>query len=110
MQNRFDDIRNWAEARNLITGSTPEKQFIKLMEEAGELAAAMARYKEREILDSIGDMVVVLTILAKQYGYVIEHCIDHSWDEIKDRKGQMRNGVFVKEADLPCGSDAEGRN
>ena len=94
------NIRGWAHARNLIVGSTPEKQMVKLMEEVGELAAGVARNNGAKIMDGIGDAVVVLTILAEMYGVTIESCIQMAYDEIKDRKGKMMNGVFVKEADL----------
>lgn len=97
----FRNIRGWAEARNLVEGSTPEKQFVKLVEETGELAAGIMRKNRGAIMDGIGDAVVVLTILAAQHGVTIEECIDAAWDEIKDRKGRMIDGVFVKEADLP---------
>jgi len=97
---KFNNIRKWAEDRNLIEGSTPEKQFIKLIEETGELAAGLARSNQDKIKDGIGDIVVVLTIMSGQLGFSIEECIDLAWDEIKDRKGKMINGVFVKEADL----------
>lgn len=97
--NRFNDIRQWAEDRNLIHGSTPDKQFLKLVEETGEIAAAMARGRKADIADGIGDVVVVLTILCGQLGMDIETCIEQAWDEIKDRKGQMVNGVFIKESD-----------
>lgn len=96
---RFEDIRQWAEDRNLIEGSTPEKQLVKLIEEAGELAGDLAR--GRSVADDIGDMVVVLTILAAQKGLTIEDCIELAWDDIKDRKGRMIEGVFIKESDLP---------
>lgn len=94
---RFDDIRQWAHDRNLIHGSTPEKQMLKLAEEMGELAAALARGKGAEADDAVGDMVVVLTILSAQRGMRIETCIEQAWLEIKDRKGRMQYGVFVKE-------------
>jgi hypothetical protein len=45
-------------------------------------------------------MVVVLTILAAQHDLAIEDCIEAAWHEIKDRKGVMRDGIFIKEADL----------
>lgn len=93
-------IRNWAQERNLIRGSTPEKQFTKLIEEVGELAAGIARGCDEAVMDGIGDCFVVLTILAAQHGMDIEECIAAAWDEIKDRKGRMVDGVFVKEADL----------
>lgn len=97
---RFADIRAWAQDRNLIEGSTTDKQFIKLMEEGGELAAGLARNQQTKVADGIGDMVVVLTILAAQRGLTIEDCIEAAWQEIKDRKGRMIDGVFVKETDL----------
>jgi NTP pyrophosphatase (non-canonical NTP hydrolase) len=94
-------IRQWAHDRNLLTGSDPKSQFVKLMEEAGELAAAIARGDQNEFEDALGDMFVVMTILAAQTGADIEECIAAAWNEIKDRKGRMIEGVFVKEADLP---------
>lgn len=97
---QFDNIRRWAAARNLIQGSTPEKQFTKLIEEIGELATGLAKKQNDLVMDGIGDAVVVLTILAAQRGVNIEACIDMAWDEIKDRKGRMVDGVFVKEDDL----------
>ena len=161
------NIENWAEARNLIEGSTPKKQFIKLMEEFGELCSGVSKNKIDVVKDSIGDCFVVMVILAAQrkkdemlsaddvaaftepYGnnkvdiedhlieslYVLHRlshelsshanisvlfmscvvvmldtahyfnldiydCVKAAWDEIKDRKGRMIDGVFVKEGDL----------
>lgn len=93
----FHNIRQWADDRNLIHGSDSFRQITKLVEEVGELAHGIARGSSSEISDAIGDCVVVLTILAAQNKMAIEMCIDEAWDEIKDRKGQMRDGVFVKE-------------
>ena len=56
--------------------------------------------RRRRIADSIGDCVVVLTILAAQNGLQIEDCIAQAYDEIKERKGVMKDGVFVKEEDV----------
>lgn len=162
------NIENWAEARNLIEGSTPKKQFIKLMEEFGELCSGVSKNKIDVVKDSIGDCFVVMVILARQFnqnyllddmGYIYKHpnfngdgklekslidtadsflsfffesenrelfkakisfgfcilglkeaadyfeldfyeCVKAAWDEIKDRKGRMIDGVFVKEGDL----------
>lgn len=166
-------ILGWARDRNLIEGSTPEKQIDKLFEEVGEFAGAAARSgvpEKREAMlitmqDSIGDAFVVMCILAEQmgieldfskmeryndcvsnrvmyltagclaglsealdrgvedidkienaehfyfaissaealaesHGFVYLDCVDMAWNEIKDRKGRMIDGVFVKEADL----------
>lgn len=73
--------------------------MLKLVEEIGELAHGMAKGREDEIIDGIGDAVVVLTILASQHGLLIEDCIEDAWQEIKDRKGRMENGIFIKEGD-----------
>lgn len=74
--------------------------MLKLAEEFGELAQGMAKNKPDQISDSIGDMYVVMTILSMQLGLNIGDCIKDAYDEIKDRKGKMINGVFVKEQDL----------
>lgn len=162
------NIEQWAEDRNLIAGSTPQKQFIKLMEEFGELCSGVSKNKVDVVKDSIGDCFVVMVILTRQFnrndllddmGYVYEHpnfsgdgklerslidtakaflsfffeserrelfkaemsfgigilglkeaadyfeldfdeCVQAAWEEIKDRKGKMIDGVFVKEDDL----------
>lgn len=98
MQTTFDKIREWAEARNLVAGSTPQAQMLKLTEEVGELAAAVARGKLPEAVDAIGDCVVVLTILCQQLGTgTIEDCISQAYGVIEHRKGRMVDGVFVRE-------------
>ncbi|MBL0319656.1 MAG: MazG-like family protein [Alphaproteobacteria bacterium] len=95
--NTFELISQWAHDRNLIEGATRQAQMLKLTEEVGELAAGIAKAKEQVVKDSIGDCVVVLTILAKQSGLTIEECINAAYEEIKDRKGRMIDGIFVRE-------------
>ena len=90
-------IQNWALDRSLIGGSTPNAQMLKLMEEVGELAGGVCKDKADVIKDSIGDVFVVLTIIAAQMGWSIEECVQAAYAEIKDRKGRMVQGVFVKE-------------
>ena len=93
----FDLIRQWAADRNLIEGATRHAQMLKMTEEVGELASGIAKGNEPLVKDSIGDCVVVLTILAAQSGITIEDCIAAAWEEIKDRRGVMRDGVFIRE-------------
>ena len=90
-------IENWAEARNLIKGSKPEKQMIKTMEEVTELIDAITNGSEFDIMDAIGDVAVTLIIIARQCGFSFDTCLIHAYNEIKDRKGKMVNGIFVKE-------------
>ena len=95
--NVFDDIRSWAKERGIYDSGDAKTQYVKLMEEAGELAKALLDEDEPEIIDAIGDMVVVLTNLAKLKGFKIEDCIDSAYHEIANRKGKMVNGTFVKQ-------------
>jgi len=96
---RFDLIRNWAATRGLYEKGNSHTQYVKLQEEAGELAKALLKNDQPEIVDAIGDMVVVLTNLAHLQGYDIEYCIDEAYKVIVTRKGEMINGTFVKDAD-----------
>ena len=175
MQQLIKQIERWAEERNLIEGSTPQKQFLKLAEEIGELITGHNKQNLELIKDAVGDCFVVLAILSKQTGYLdlegdyweaseckeapvalykqnenysLQHilsnqgilamqlldqekagseeeiyyclglitynlvhysygqgldfkdCVQHAYDQIKDRKGKMVDGVFVKEEDL----------
>ena len=94
---RFDLIRSWADERGIYEKGNSHTQYVKLMEEAGELAQALLNKDSYEIKDAIGDMVVVLTNLAVLEGMQIENCIDSAYNEIKSRKGKMTNGTFVKQ-------------
>lgn len=166
MKELIQNIEQWANDRNLIKGSTPPKQMLKLMEEFGELCAGIAKNKPEMIKDAIGDCFVVLTILNQQtevdldideilnksyklikntndyttastllFTYYagnlanaiccdedpsefitclfvllflissqcylnLTDCVQHAYNQIKDRKGKMIDGVFVKEDDL----------
>lgn len=78
----------------------PIKQFTKVSEEVGEIAAGLARGDELKTKDGIGDATVTLIVLAKQHGWTLEECLQMAYDEIKGRTGKMVNGVFVKQSDL----------
>ena len=94
---QFQLIREWAENRGLYSKGDAKTQYIKLQEEAGELAQAILKDDQPEVIDAIGDMVVVLTNLAHLRGVSIEHCIESAYNVINKRKGSMVNGTFVKE-------------
>jgi NTP pyrophosphatase (non-canonical NTP hydrolase) len=94
---RFEQIRGWAKERGLYDKGDTKTQYLKLMEEAGELGRAILKDDQPEIVDAIGDMVVVLTNLAELAGYKIEHCIDEAYAVISKRTGKMQNGTFVKD-------------
>ena len=95
----FDSIRDWADKRGIYDSGDTKTQFVKLMEEIGELGQAILKDDEAEFIDAIGDSVVVLTNLAKLGGHDIERCIESAYNEISARSGSMVNGTFVKDAD-----------
>jgi NTP pyrophosphatase (non-canonical NTP hydrolase) len=93
-----DRVTRWATDRNLIGGSEPRDQMLKLVEEIGELATAIQKKDRLGQIDAIGDCAVVLCIVAAQLGLSFDECQEAAWSEIKDRRGRLIDGVFVKEA------------
>lgn len=151
LQQLIKNIEQWAEDRNLIKGSTPRRQKLKLMEEFGELCGGIAKNKPDVIKDSIGDCFIVITILnkqvgnpsdkvdvftfgddelyiedivthiseyfdesclypleivgdlqiiAKQYGLDFKDCVQYAYNQVKNSKGKMVDGFWIKELDL----------
>ena len=98
MQELINKIEQWAEDRNLINGSDAKNQFHKLIQECGELSDSIC--KQKDASDDIGDIFVVLVIMCKQLGLDFNECVQVAYNDIKDRKGKMIDGVFVKESDL----------
>ena len=96
----FPAIRRWALERGLYQKGDVKTQYVKLQEEAGEVARAIIKNDPVELKDGIGDMVVVLTNLAHLAGFTIEDCIQSAYDVISKRKGEMINGSFVKNETL----------
>jgi len=94
---RFDLIREWAYERGLYDGGDSKTQALKLVEEVGETCRAILKQDKAEIIDGIGDCVVVLTNLAELNNLSIEDCIDAAYDEISNRTGKMVNGTFKKD-------------
>ena len=93
----FDLIREWAQTRGLYDDGDPKTQALKLVEEVGETCRAILKEDAKEMIDGIGDCVVVLTNLAELIGTPIEDCIDKAYNEIKGRTGRMNNGTFKKD-------------
>lgn len=98
-------IDKWGRDRNIIGGATSEAQLKKLLSELGELADGLAHKDIDEIKDGVGDVVVVLAMIAGIEGTTIAECVDHAYNEIKDRQGILFDGVFVKSTD-PTYDDA----
>ena len=110
LKNEFEPIRNWASERGIYEKGDAKTQCIKLFEEAGELSKAILNNDKDEIIDAIGDIVVVLTNLTELLPLykegetmgdiqkiTIEDCINSAYEVIAQRKGKMIGGTFVKE-------------
>ena len=95
--NIYDSIRTWAKVRGLYAKGNATTQYVKLQEEAGELAKALLKDDQPEVIDAIGDMIVVLTNLAHIRGVKVEDCISSAYNVISKRTGKMINGTFVKD-------------
>jgi NTP pyrophosphatase (non-canonical NTP hydrolase) len=105
LNDEFVTIREWATKRGIYEKGDTKTQFLKLMEEVGELGRAILKKDAEETKDAIGDIIVVLTNLtelANKDVFIgnevkIEDCINSAYEVIKSRKGEMKNGTFVKE-------------
>ena len=117
-----DQVLDWAEAKGIISAGNPIKQLTKTQEELDETMLALQKIKHleepdlsfvdikdkmaleqtyrAEVEDGIGDMLVTIIILAELVGMSSVDCLNVAYNEIKDRKGEMRDGLFVKEANL----------
>lgn len=91
----IDKISKWHYDRNLITGSTNLDQLKKLYEEVKELEDSILAGKD--IKDDVGDIIVVLVGMLEREKLSMEDALDQAWNDIKDRKGKLINGIFIKE-------------
>lgn len=108
------DTIQWAADKGILAHATPLGQLRKFNEEANELIeavheAAYVRNPSADLLvavkDALGDVTVVLTILAHQFGWTLEECLQAAYDEIKGRTGRIEGGLFVK--DGPSGANQQ---
>tara|TARA_R110002012_G_scaffold67404_2_gene175712 strand:+ start:198 stop:554 length:357 start_codon:yes stop_codon:yes gene_type:complete len=93
----INKVKSWHRDRNLINGSTDKDQTLKLAQELGELSDNVC--KGQDIRDDIGDMLVVMINIAERNDLTISECLQQAWNDIKDRKGRMVDGIFVKESE-----------
>lgn len=99
MNELIKQVEQWSKDKDLHKAD-PTRQALKVWEESGEVGAALSRNKLDDLKDGIGDTVVTLIILAQQHGWSLQECLQYAYDEIKDRRGETRNGTFIKESDL----------
>ena len=93
-----EKVAQWHVDRNLIAGSSDKDQYMKLIQEMGELSDSLC--KGKDIRDDIGDIMVGLINIGERNELSLYECLEVAYNDIKDRKGKMIDGVFVKEGDL----------
>jgi NTP pyrophosphatase (non-canonical NTP hydrolase) len=91
-------VTAWAQEKGLLEKENAPKQMLKVMEEVGETASALLKNDHDKIIDGIGDSLVTLIVLSKQLGIEPLYCLEVAWEEIKNRKGKMVQGTFIKES------------
>ena len=69
--------------------------MLKLIQEVGELSDNVCR--GNDIADDIGDILVILINIMLRRGLSLQQCLEVAYNDIKDRKGKMVDGIFVKE-------------
>ena len=93
----FEQIREWASEKGIYAKGDPKTQLVKLIEEQGEFAKAILNNDQPEIIDALGDMLVVLINLSELSGYKLEDCLSSAYEVISKRTGKMIDGTFVKD-------------
>lgn len=97
-------VNEWADDRNLKQAD-PKIQWMRITEEVGEIRDVLlkpTKFMEPQaaLKDAIGDTLVTIIVLAHQLDLDVTECLGLAYEEIKNRKGKMINGTFVKESDL----------
>ena len=91
-------IVEWGTQRGILPDVDMFAQFNKTMEEIQELEQAILAQHKTEVRDAIGDIFVTLVMQTRAWDMDMNECVAQAWNDIKDRKGKMVGGQFVKEA------------
>ena len=106
MKKLIRKVEEWHEARNLIEGSDDKTQALKLLQELGELSDTICKKDDPRVCptshmfaisDDIGDMLVVMINICMRNSISLSECLECAYEDIKDRKGRMVDGVFIKD-------------
>jgi NTP pyrophosphatase (non-canonical NTP hydrolase) len=97
----IEHVIQWGADRGITENSDAKTQYLKLVEEVGELGGAIARGNRELMLDACGDIIVVALMIMAIEDTSMEECLGKAWEQIKHRTGYLRpDGVFVKSEDL----------
>jgi len=99
MTELIEKVKQWGYDRNIIQEAPTVKQAEKTLEECGELLVAVATNNKDEVIDAIGDIQVTMILQCAMQGISYVETLKSAYNVIKDRKGKLINGKFVKEAE-----------
>jgi NTP pyrophosphatase (non-canonical NTP hydrolase) len=90
------EIVSWAELRGIMDSSDTKTQLLKTMEELGETARAVLKNNRDDLIDGLGDTIVTLIIASELSGLNLVSCLESAFNVISNRKGVMKDKVFIK--------------
>ena len=90
-------VHTWGLERDLYKEGTLQGQIKKIIEEANEVEIAFKDGDINELEKELGDVLVTVINTCKMMEITPEACLFRAYEKIKDRKGKMLNGTFVKE-------------
>jgi len=93
----FEKVRQWGRDKGIVFDGNETRQMLKTVEEVGELASALSKYKPEEIRDAYGDIIVTVIVGAACQGINAEDCLQEAYDVIAKRTGKSVNGTFVRD-------------
>lgn len=93
----ISQVQDWAVDKGIAVTNDLSKQMLKVIEEVGETAGAIAKKNHEDVVDGIGDSFVTLIILCQQAGIDPRVALGSAYDVIAKRKGKTVNGVFIKD-------------
>ena len=93
-------VVEWAEKKGLIKPENAYSQFIKMVEEFGELGGAIIKRDNENEIEEFGDVLVTVIILAEQRNIDIKLALNLAYNKIKDRTGKLVDGSFIKSEDI----------
>jgi NTP pyrophosphatase (non-canonical NTP hydrolase) len=96
MEELIQKVEAWAVDKGIDKPENWSKQYVKVVEELGELGSAILKNKPAEEVDGFGDVLVTIIILAMQRSINLEAALNAAYLEIAGRTGQTVGGVFVK--------------
>lgn len=82
-----------------VRGAHPHSCVLRLGRSLGLLGDAIAKGQPLDIDTTIRASLDYLSGVSAQYGMPLANCVSEAYDDIKDRKGIMYNGTFIKESD-----------